>query len=181
MHEQQRLVAHAPQRRSTATIAGLDMQYRYDLTREWGSRNWQLWVMLNPSTADAHADDATIRRCMSFARREQHDGIVVVNLYAYRATDPRELLDVRDPIGPGNVRTIHRWLDDKRVADVVLAWGAHVDWLARSIDSLHDQVPSWVAERGLTPKCLGVTSSGQPRHPVRLPGYTELIDYRWGT
>jgi hypothetical protein len=62
------------------------------------------WVMLNPSTADAEVDDPTIRRCMSFAKREGYDGIEVLNLYGLRATKPKHLLDHPDPEGPQNLR-----------------------------------------------------------------------------
>lgn len=75
--------------------------YRYWLTREWGEGgNLMAFVMLNPSTADANIDDPTIRRCVGFAKREGRNGIVVVNLFAGRATDPDEMFKMRDPVGP---------------------------------------------------------------------------------
>src|SRR5689334_20041621 len=62
--------------------------YRYRLTRRWGDGPALLFVMLNPSTADATEDDPTIRRCTGFAKREGMPAIEVVNLFAWRATDP---------------------------------------------------------------------------------------------
>ena len=67
-------------------------KYRYSLLREWDdTRHKCLFIMLNPSTADASRDDPTIRRCIAFAKREGCGGLHVVNLFAYRATDPVEL------------------------------------------------------------------------------------------
>jgi len=73
--------------------------YRYSLTRRWSPGPLLGWVMLNPSRADALVDDPTIRRCVGFARRWGFAGIVVRNLYALRATDPRELSRHPAPVG----------------------------------------------------------------------------------
>ena len=130
-----------------------DRRYRYRLWRRWDPvRPVVAFVMLNPSTADARHDDPTIRRCVGFARRWGYGGIEVVNLYSYRATDPRALRTVPDPVGPGNRRHIRRAL--RRAALVVLAWGAN----ARG-DGL-----GTVAQA----HCLGLTRAGQPRHPLYL-------------
>lgn len=64
-------------------------RYRYRLTRRFADGPCATFVMLNPSTADETIDDPTIRRCRNFAIREGCGGLVVVNLFAYRATDPR--------------------------------------------------------------------------------------------
>lgn len=93
--------------REVATTAGISEcgTYRYWLCREWSpGLDSLVWLMLNPSTADATQDDPTIRRCMGFARRWGYGGITVVNLYAYRATNPRDLLTAADPVGPENDR-----------------------------------------------------------------------------
>jgi len=130
-----------------------DRRYRYRLWRRWDrGRPVVAFVMLNPSTADARRDDPTIRRCVGFAQRWGYGGIEVVNLYAYRATDPRALRTVRDPVGPGNRRHMRRAL--RRAALVVLAWGAnaHGDRLT-GVGQAH---------------CLGLTRAGQPRHPLYL-------------
>src|SRR5262245_19133112 len=77
--------------------------YRYWLTRTWdNSLRRVCWVMLNPSTADAEQDDPTIRRCVGFARSWGAGGIIVVNLFAFRASDPKALLRAADPVGPDN-------------------------------------------------------------------------------
>ena len=77
--------------------------YRYSLWREWDARAPAVaFVMLNPSTADAARDDPTIRRCASFARSWGYGSLEVVNLFAYRASEPKRLRQTPDPIGPAN-------------------------------------------------------------------------------
>jgi len=80
--------------------------YRYSLTRTWSAALPLPFVMLNPSTADADIDDPTIRRCMAFARREHAGGIIVANVFAYRATSPADLWKATDPFGPWNDDTL---------------------------------------------------------------------------
>lgn len=165
----------------TARLSG-DGVYRYDLTRTWDDRpgpypaSRLMFLMLNPSTADALRDDHTIRRCRYFAKREGYGGLVVCNLYALRATDPLELLKVGSPyaMGPENKAAIERWLDSREVDVVVCAWGAHK--LAGALARLN--VEALVNERGLRCVCLGRTKSGAPRHPSRLGNDVELEP--WG-
>lgn len=133
--------------------------YRYELRRVWGPGPLCVWVMLNPSTADGKQDDATIRKCIRLAKRWGSGGIVVVNLYGLRATDPRELWRHPDPVGPENDR--HVWgVLGMPGALVVCAWGAHG---RRGNDVLVELVA-----RGVQPQCLALTSAGQPRHPLYL-------------
>ena len=141
-----------------------DRRYRYRLWRRWDrTRPVVAFVMLNPSTADAERDDPTIRRCGGFARGWGFSAMTVVNLFALRATDPARLRRARDPIGPDN--------DDHIAAAaagcdaLVLAWGAHGALGGRDRDVL-------ALLRGCRPACLGVTRSGQPRHPLYLPSAT---------
>jgi len=106
----------------TAFIEGV---YRYSLTREWDASLPVLyWVMLNPSTADAMNDDATIKKCIGFARLNGYGAIMVVNLFAYRATDPIELTstpsDVVGALNNGVIESIPVG------ADVVCAWGSFI-------------------------------------------------------
>jgi hypothetical protein len=111
---------------SSATIS-VDGRYRYDLHRCWDSSSTMLpFVMCNPSTADAAIDDPTIRRCIGFARRLGFGGIVVRNLFAWRATSPRDLAAARrageDIVGPDNPV----WLAglQRMTTPVVAAWGS---------------------------------------------------------
>jgi hypothetical protein len=109
---------------SLATISECG-RYRYHLERSWASKpDYLLWVMLNPSTADATKNDATIRRCIGFAQRLGYTGILVGNLYALRATNPRALRAPPggiDAVGPEN----NRWLRmlAGRASKIICAWG----------------------------------------------------------
>ena len=77
-----------------------DRRYRYLLVRRWDNTLPDAtFVMLNPSTADERDDDPTIRKCIGFAKRWGCGGIKVVNLYAFRATNPRDCFAAADPIG----------------------------------------------------------------------------------
>lgn len=148
-----------------------DGKYRYLLTRQWGPEPASvLWVMLNPSTADAEVDDQTIRKCIGFTKLWGYDGLRVVNLFAYRSTDPQELLAVDDPMGSGNKRIVESIINASEV--VVLAWGAT---LAGKLSRLN--VEAMVRKAGLTPLCLGKTKDGHPCHPRTLAYATELQEF----
>jgi hypothetical protein len=142
--------------------------YRYHLGRSWDASLPSLtFVMLNPSTADADIDDPTIRRCIGFAKREGCGSINVVNLFAYRATDPSALKDAADPVGPFNPKWLQWTLDAARQnhTTIVCAWGAHP--LAEAPgDAFINQGPANCAA-----VChLGLTKGGHPRHPLYIKG-----------
>ncbi|MCU1592428.1 MAG: hypothetical protein JWP11_3684 [Frankiales bacterium] len=147
-------------------------RYRYSLSRLWADRPLMVFVMLNPSTADADLDDPTIRRCAGFARREGMGGFGVVNLYAYRATRPKALRSCEDPIGPRNDGVLTAVLNEARHMSypVVAAWGVHAS-SERSAQVL-DLVPNvdWL--------CLGTTKAGHPRHPLFVRGDQPLVPLR---
>jgi hypothetical protein len=155
-------------RGNTADLS-TDGLYRYKLTRRWADGPPMTWVMLNPSTADALADDATIRRCTGFARREGCGAIIVVNLFGYRATDPNELTRTIDPIGSGNALELGKAAGNARAwgTPLVVAWGNPPRfarrWASDAARNLADTT---------TLLCLGTTQAGQPRHPVRLAADT---------
>jgi len=150
-----------------------DLVYRYTLDRRWA---WDgpvmVWIGLNPSTADHQADDPTIRRMCGFARREGCRGICVLNLYALRATDPRELARHPDPVGPEN----DDWLAGVGIAadgPVVAAWGAH-PFAARR----EQAVTQLLALAGVTQlMCLGMTGQGYPNHPLYLRADAPLVPW----
>jgi hypothetical protein len=148
-------------------------EYRYLLTRVLQGPNPPLiFCMLNPSTADATFDDPTIRRCVGFANREGARALIVINLYAMRATDPRELLKALDPVGPDNDNTIKTVLRSagKRV---VCAWGAFPNAASRAMDVARMLQREMSAEL----VCLGVTSKGMPRHPLYVKSDQPLVPY----
>lgn len=115
-------VATFASRNSGASLSS-DGRYRYELTRRWdNSTSTVTYVMLNPSTADASVDDPTIRRCIGFAQSHGFGGLRVLNLYAFRATQPKDMFRAIDPVGPENDTYLGN-LDTG--STVVAAWGAH--------------------------------------------------------
>lgn len=148
--------------RRWATISDCG-RYRYELGRRWDDGPDLLgFVMLNPSTADAQVDDATIRRCIRFGVDMGFAGIVVANLFAFRATDPRELHLAMDPIGPDNISAL-MGLGRECQRLILAGWGAHAK---------HPRFRRHAAfVRTLLPgmKALGLTKTGEPRHPLYLP------------
>ncbi len=147
-----------------------DRRYRYLLTRRWGDpRQWMTFIMLNPSTADAFADDPTIRRCTGFAKREGCGGLNVVNLFAWRATKPRALRDCADPAGPDNDHFIGGHC---QASFVVAAWGT-----GGTLKGRDREVARLLADAGADVRCLGVTGAGHPRHPLYVRSDAPLI--RW--
>jgi hypothetical protein len=151
-----------------------DGLYRYRLWRRWEPVAPRLaWIMLNPSTADAELDDPTIRRCAGFAKAWGYGSITVVNVYAYRSTDPAALSQVSDPFGPDN---------DFHLRDVILgssgavaAWGAHPGATA-AFREFVQRTPLVTVVGGLV--TLGMTKSGHPRHPLYVKGDTRPERWR---
>jgi hypothetical protein len=146
-------------------------RYRYALWRTWSNDYPRIaFIMLNPSTADEQRDDPTIRRCIGFARAWQFGSVEVVNLFAYRATDAKELLKVDDPVGEENNRFLIQAVE--RCSTVVVGWGTGGTLLGRD-----RQVMELLAGRQDV-HCLGVTKDGQPRHPLYVKGDTGLVLFR---
>lgn len=153
-------------------------KYRYSLTREWGNGARVLWVMLNPSVADASLDDPTIRRCIGFSQSNTFlvhaEGAIgsleVVNLFAFRATDPKDMATARvnsvDIVGPENDRHIVEAAS--RAILVIAAWGADKLAPLRSVS-----IRKLVAPHEL--HALGKSKSGAPKHPLYLPSNSELV------
>lgn len=146
-----------------------DGRYRYTLHRVWDHDAPQIaWLMLNPSTADALTDDPTIRRCIGFSRSWGYGSLVVVNLFALRATDPVALNSFapNDPIGPLNNDYLFAAASQ---GEIVCAWGASVPQYWRHRPAGVVQI---LRERGAILYHLGLTKSGQPRHPLYLAADT---------
>jgi len=145
--------------------------YRYVLKRRIPSLlRWHhpmLFIMLNPSTADATKDDPTIRRCMSFASTNGCTELTVVNLFAFRATNPLELMDPRDPVGPLNDQRIAEQIEKHKLGIVVAAWGSHPFAKKRA---------GYVKEKFGPFSCFGTTKDGSPRHPLYVKGDTKLLE-----
>lgn len=146
--------------------------YRYALTRRWVANTEGIaFLMLNPSTADAFVLDPTIRRCMGFARGWGFGGLLVLNLFGLRSTDPAALRTHVDPVGPDNDAVIVDWLG-RLSGPVVAAWGVHGVYRQRG-----EQVAGLLRDHGRRLMCLGATKDGHPRHPLYVAGKTALAEY----
>lgn len=146
-------------------------RYRWSLRRIWDPAVQPVaFVMLNPSTADAEQDDPTIRRCMGFARSWGHGGLVVVNLFAYRATNPAAMKGANDPVGPENDQAILAAASS--AARVVCAWGTH-----GSFQSRDRRVAGDLLAAGIPLHALELTKDGHPRHPLYVKGDKQPVPY----
>lgn len=151
-------------------IFDINSKYRYSLWRAWSAHHPRIvFILLNPSTANEHKNDPTIRRCMGFARAWNYGSMEVVNLFAYRATDYRELFKVENPIGAENNRFLMQAVE--RCSTVVFGWGNRGTLLGRD-----RQVMSLLADRNDV-YCLGITKDGQPRHPLYVKWDTSLVPF----
>ena len=146
-------------------------RYRFQLTRCWEAHKAVCcFIMLNPSTADDKIDDPTIVRCIEKAKRWGYGTILVVNLFAWRATDPGALAIADDPVGHGNDKAI--WSTCQLADLVVVAWGTGGKLMDRG-----QRITTRLDNGGTKMKCLGVTKCGHPKHPLYIPHEKQLIDW----
>lgn len=149
-------------------------KYRYSLDRYWSAGNFNFktatFIGLNPSTANENVDDPTIRRCISFAKSWGLDGMRVVNLFSFRATNPKDLMKEKHPVGI---------ITDGYIAGncccskiVVACWGNNGEHRGRD-----KEVIKLVKKCVKTIYCFGTTKSGHPRHPLYLRKDTPLVKY----
>ncbi|PGB02044.1 DUF1643 domain-containing protein [Bacillus toyonensis] len=152
--------------------AVIDDKYRYSLTREWDMTKPKVaFVMLNPSTADEESNDMTTDRCEGFAKRWGYGAIEIVNLFAFRAKDPKELrvLTVEETIGPENHIHLERAI--QQAERVVVAWGEHGVLHNCCKDPYFLMLLHDYKEKTF---CFGHTSNYQPLHPLHLAYITPL-------
>jgi hypothetical protein len=142
-------------------------KYRYGLSRTWnGKKKTILFIGLNPSTANEKIDDPTIRRCINYAQNWGYGSLLMVNLFAYRATLPSELKNVKNPIGNDNDLQI---IELSKKADIaVAAWGNEGTLLNRDKE-VKKILPNLM--------CLKINKSGQPSHPLYQKKDLKLIKY----
>jgi hypothetical protein len=147
-------------------------KYRYDLTRTWDVAGQRLLiVMLNPSKADEVANDPTVERCERRARALGFGAFRVVNIFAWRDTDPFAMKKRRWPVGPDNDAVLAAgaaWADS-----ILAAWGVHGAHRDRGV-----QVARMLAQIGKPLTHLGLTKDGHPRHPLYVSYATQPQD--WG-
>lgn len=156
-------------------------KFRYALSRRWGHGRTMVFIMLNPSIADAFMDDPTIRKCLGFARRNGFEAIEVYNLFAYRATDPKDLKRGGYQVGPENDMVIEimlaQLLDKRDGSKVVCAWGANAR--DKVIGGRANQLRGNLYLRGVPLHVLKLTKDGIPSHPLMLPYSCELTEWNF--
>lgn len=167
--------------RADGAVLSPDSVYRYALVRRFDlTRSDALvWLMLNPSTADASRNDPTIRKCISFASRLGFGAIIVVNLYAFRTPQPSELKRARergvDVVGPDNDMHITSAVGGR---SVIAAWGASpIPMIEERIAKVRE-----LCSLALSVDCLGLSESPprQPRHPLMLTYERSREPFNWG-
>ena len=141
------------------TIFSSCRHYRYTLYREWASGDKvAMFIGLNPSTADEVKNDPTVTRCINYAKSWGYTGMYMMNIFAFRATDPAVMKECPDPVGCENDHYLGLVSGESSV--VVAAWGVHGAYLNRG-DEVKNLIP------GL--HCLKKTKDGHPSHPLYLP------------
>lgn len=150
-----------------------DRVYRYTLLHSWrglldAEDRIACWIALNPSTADENQLDPTLRRIRGYSMRWGYNGFMMLNAFAFRATDPREMEAAADPVGPDN----DKWLlsETAKADRVFCCWGTHAKLGGRQTHLLE-----LLKDRPL--HYLRLTSGGFPSHPLYLP--SDLEPVRW--
>ena len=147
-----------------------DLTYRYAFGRWWGAPDLvttDVWVLLNPATGDTEQRRRpTLEKCVARSRAADRSGLLVLNLFAYRHTDPKALRLAEHPVGPANDATLR--LLTAAAPRTIAAWGSHGTLQGRS------QQVAPLLDR---PLCLGTTRHGEPRHPLYVPAATELVPW----
>jgi len=145
-------------------------RYRYQLRIVWDDTLPLLCCIgLNPSTADETKDDPTLRRVQGFARDMGRGGVLMLNAYGYRSTDPKVLLSISDPCGPENTpANLRQWIEETGTT-AIAAWGANIghDWqviLKYELSNLD---------------CFRITKSGYPEHPLYLPASLRPVAWNY--
>lgn len=182
-----------PAVRSDALISPCGL-YRYWLSRTWDDALPTVcWIGLNPSTADASKDDPTIRRITGFTRAWGFGGFVAVNLFALRATDPRQILRAQHPVAEvGNSPVVmfananDAWItfQTRPHRRVIAAWGAggSLNGRDRQVMKLLKEDAPWNEAGGKhrVIECLGTTAAGHPRHPLYMPATATPVPFSMG-
>lgn len=149
--------------------------YRYTLWREWrlphglpyplplhAASEFAMFIGLNPSTADETQDDPTIRKCVGFAKRWGYGALCMTNLFAFRATSPKDMRKYPRPIGEDNLITLVQL--GQQAGIVIACWGVNGCFNHRD-----RYVESVLKAEGVKLHYLRLTKGGQPEHPLYVP------------
>lgn len=154
----------------SGAVLDVGRKYRFLLWRFWDERPRMLFIGLNPSTANELIDDPTIRRLCGFAQGWGFGGLYACNLYSYITPHPEELLPETRHHG-ANTPAIQMAL--RLSVLTVCGWGDGIKAIPQG-----DNCVQAVYELMESPMCLGLTASGNPKHPLYLPSEAELVEYQ---
>jgi hypothetical protein len=153
-----------------------DELYRYALTRKWSSGPQVAWLCFNPSVADGSIDDPSVRKMVGFSKRWEYGRLVLVNLFAFRSTDPRRLKSMgSEAIGPLNGYWIEKSLQESK--ELICAWGCAQHSL--DLDIHANNVLSTLRTLHIPISCLGYRKDGHPKHPLMLAYDTPREPFVW--
>lgn len=167
--------------RRLAIISRCEM-YRYWLHQRTmipNTKGWLVVMMVNPSTADMDIDDPTSRRVIEFARVWDMEGVIIVNLFAFRSPDVRELGECENPVGKNNekyIRIACEVVKRYKGSKFVCAYGASDfarlrEWWVLEI----------VSECGIPMWCFGTNKDGSPKHPLYIQANPKLVPFNGRT
>lgn len=158
----------------TNALLSDDRVFRYWLLRQWNPAMRLMAVIgCNPSTADENDDDPTIRKVIGFATRLGFGGVLMLNVGAFRATDPKEWKASRDPFGPSNsIDHLHAYLFRWQPSLIIAAWGRPCVASQRGAHRAEE-----IKKNIIGMKCWGRNKDGSPRHPLMLAYSTELESF----
>lgn len=143
-------------------------KYRYSLWRIWDKdKPLFTFIGLNPSTADHIQDDPTITRCINFAKSWGGGGIYMANLFAYRATDPQEMMSQEDPIGSENDTYLKQLYEKSE--KIIACWGNNGSYQQRS-----NTVKKLLQDKLYY---LELNKTGEPKHPLYIHSSTQIKPY----
>lgn len=149
--------------------------YRYRLERHVADSGPVFaFFGVNPSTADASEDDATVRKWRGFVTRWGGSRFIVGNVFAFRATDVRGLASVADPVGQVNNGHLQEIISD---ADVLVPCWGNTTKLPRELRPHCRWLLHVLCMAGKPVKTFGLTQSGDPLHPLMLGYDTPLVDW----
>ena len=149
--------------------------YRYRLDR-WIQETGCVFAYfgVNASTADADSEDQTTRKWRGFTLRNGGSRYIAANPFAFRATDVRELAKVSDPVGPENARYLREIIAE---ADVLVPCWGNTSKVPKHLRHHFDELRDLLIGSGKSVKTFGLTSAGDPKHPLTLSYSTPLVRY----
>ncbi len=141
--------------------------YRYSLSRIWDtSKDFVLFIGLNPSIATANEDDPTVVKLSSYCLSWDFGGFKICNLFAYRSPNFKDLLKIEDPVGLLNDFFIDSLITESKF--VVLMWGNQ---------GLYRERNRIILEKIVKPKCFKQNKNGSPAHPLYLSNQIKPVAF----